>query len=113
MLRVEPIPAVLLHKLNLLAALPPTTPLKYVGFHSSSVQTGSFGYVADVQFDGTWFCILNAEVEPVAVSPSITIAPDETVELIGFDTDNSIQIAALERRIKLIGAIMIFNYPPS
>jgi hypothetical protein len=68
-----------------------------------------FGDVADIEPDRPTRHISDTKMEPVTVAACVTVAPDKTIELIGFDLYDCIKIPTFERRVKFIAGRNVTN----
>jgi hypothetical protein len=75
MFYVKTISTISLHKLHILACLPPTSPVIYVGLHAFRIQFGLFVNIADVQSDCPLSFTFDTKIIPTAMATRVTIAP--------------------------------------
>ena len=84
-------------ELDIIACLFPPISIVHIRSHPLTVQTGVFRDVVDIEATASRFLRFHTKVIPITVPLSITIAANETVELISCDSYHCVEITSFER----------------
>lgn len=86
------------------------TRLSHIRPHPLIIQIFGFANITDIDLHLTNFVIvLDTEIIPIAMSLRVRVTPNETIILVGCDSDGKVKVGGLELCVELVLRVLVLT----